>query len=97
MIDHYQRIGGWIREKLNALDIFTFRQISNFTKEDIVTVTEAIEYFPGRIERDEWILQARDLIRMLVKNLTSLSVYATEKVESITTGLVLHINTRLII
>jgi predicted flap endonuclease-1-like 5' DNA nuclease len=60
-------IGGWIREKLNALDIFTFRQISNFTKEDIVTVTEAIEYFPGRIERDEWILQARELIRIAGK------------------------------
>jgi predicted flap endonuclease-1-like 5' DNA nuclease len=60
-------IGGWIQEKLNALDIFTFRQISNFTKEDIVTVTEAIEYFPGRIERDEWILQARELIRIAGK------------------------------
>ena len=60
-------IGGWIYEKLNALDIFTFRQISNFTKEDIVAVTEAIEYFPGRIERDEWILQARDLIRIAGK------------------------------
>jgi|GEM_PF-596477 predicted flap endonuclease-1-like 5' DNA nuclease len=60
-------IGGWIQEKLNALEIYTFRQISNFTKEDIVTVTEAIEYFPGRIERDEWILQARELIRIAGK------------------------------
>ena len=60
-------IGGWIQEKLNALDIFTFRQISNFTKEDMVTVTEAIEFFPGRIERDEWILQARELIRIAGK------------------------------
>jgi len=60
-------IGGWIQEKLNALDIFTFRQISNFTKEDIVTVTEAIEFFPGRIERDEWILQSRELIRIAGK------------------------------
>jgi predicted flap endonuclease-1-like 5' DNA nuclease len=57
-------IGGWIREKLNALDIYTFRQIGNFTKEDIAEVTEAMEYFPGRIERDEWILQAKDLIRI---------------------------------
>jgi predicted flap endonuclease-1-like 5' DNA nuclease len=57
-------IGGWIQEKLNALDIYTFRQISNFTKEDIQAVTEAIEYFPGRIERDEWILQARELIKI---------------------------------
>lgn len=60
-------IGGWIKEKLNALDIYTFRQISNFTREDIVAVTEAIEYFPGRIERDEWILQARELVRIAGK------------------------------
>jgi predicted flap endonuclease-1-like 5' DNA nuclease len=57
-------IGGWIKEKLNVLDIYTFRQISNFTKDDVQIVTEAIEYFPGRIERDEWILQAKELIRI---------------------------------
>jgi predicted flap endonuclease-1-like 5' DNA nuclease len=57
-------IGGWIQNKLNALDIFTFRQISNFNKEDVHLVTEAIEYFPGRIERDEWILQAQELVRI---------------------------------
>jgi predicted flap endonuclease-1-like 5' DNA nuclease len=57
-------IGGWIKEKLNALDIYTLLQISNFTEEDVHTVTEAIEYFPGRIERDEWILQAQELIRI---------------------------------
>jgi len=60
-------IGGWIKEKLNVLDIYTFRQISNFTREDVVAVTEAIEYFPGRIERDEWILQARELVRIAGK------------------------------
>ncbi len=57
-------IGGWIKEKLNALDIYTFRQIGNFTEEDVHSVTEAIEYFPGRIERDEWILQAQELVRI---------------------------------
>jgi predicted flap endonuclease-1-like 5' DNA nuclease len=57
-------IGGWIKEKLNALDIYTLRQISNFTEEDVHMVTEAIEYFPGRIERDEWILQAQELVRI---------------------------------
>jgi predicted flap endonuclease-1-like 5' DNA nuclease len=57
-------IGGWIKEKLNVLDIYTFQQISNFTKDDVQIVTEAIEYFPGRIERDEWILQAKELIRI---------------------------------
>ncbi len=57
-------IGGWIRAKLNALGIYTFRQISNFTRDDINTVTEAIEYFPGRIERDEWIYQADEFVRI---------------------------------
>ncbi len=60
-------IGGWINQKLNALDIYTFRQISNFSEEDIHVVTEAIEYFPGRIERDEWVLQAHELIRIAGK------------------------------
>jgi predicted flap endonuclease-1-like 5' DNA nuclease len=57
-------IGGWINEKLSALDIHTFKQISNFTDEDVHSVTEAIEYFHGRIERDEWIHQAKDLVRI---------------------------------
>ncbi|MCF8226953.1 MAG: hypothetical protein K9J30_13835 [Bacteroidales bacterium] len=57
-------IGGWIRTKLNVLEIYTFRQISNFTQDDITVVTEAIEYFPGRIERDEWIYQAAEFVRI---------------------------------
>ena len=57
-------IGGWIRAKLNMLGIYTFRQISNFTQEDINIVTEAIEFFPGRIERDDWIVQADEFIRI---------------------------------
>jgi predicted flap endonuclease-1-like 5' DNA nuclease len=60
-------IGGWIKEKLNALNIFTFKQISNFTDDDVFLVTEAIEFFPGRIERDEWILQATELVRIAGK------------------------------
>jgi predicted flap endonuclease-1-like 5' DNA nuclease len=60
-------IGGWIMEKLNALDIYTFQQISNFTDADVDLVTDVIEYFPGRIERDEWILQATELVRIAGK------------------------------
>jgi predicted flap endonuclease-1-like 5' DNA nuclease len=60
-------IGGWIMEKLNALDIYTFKQISNLTEEDVKLVTDVIEYFPGRIERDEWIPQAQELVRIAGK------------------------------
>jgi len=57
-------IGGWIEKKLNALDIYTFKQIANFNNEDIDVVTDAIEFFPGRIERDEWVHQAKDLVQI---------------------------------
>lgn len=73
-------IGGWINAKLNALDIFTFRQISNFNEEDIEIVTDAIEFFPGRIERDEWIQQTRELIRIEIsmsEHLKQISVMKT--------------------
>jgi len=55
-------IGEWIQKKLNALDIYTYKQISNFIEEDEKSVTEAIEFFPGRIDRDEWVPQARELV-----------------------------------
>ena len=54
-------IGPFIEKKLNALGIYTFAQISRFTKEDVESVTKAIEFFPGRIERDNWVGQASKL------------------------------------
>ena len=56
-------IGPFIEEQLHRLDIYTFEQISKFTREDIEAVTEAIEFFPGRIERDEWVAQAGELAK----------------------------------
>ncbi len=54
-------VGPFIEEKLNSIGIYTFDQISRFTKEDIDTVTELIQFFPGRIERDNWTDQASKL------------------------------------
>lgn len=51
-------IGPFIEKKLNALGIYTFRQIANFTAEDEDIVNEAIEFFPGRIRRDNWSSQS---------------------------------------
>ena len=56
-------IGSWMEEKLNVLGIFTFRQIANFNNEDVAIVTESIEFSPERIERDEWVSQAKELIK----------------------------------
>ena len=55
-------VGPFLEEKLNALGIFTFRQISNFNEEDMDMVNEAIKFFPGRIKRDGWVRQAKDFI-----------------------------------
>jgi len=54
-------VGPFIEEKLNSIGIYTFDQISKFNKEDIDTVTELIQFFPGRIERDNWTEQAEKL------------------------------------
>lgn len=51
-------IGKSIEEKLNDIGIFTFKQISNFNSEDITKVTNLVKFFPGRIERDDWVGQA---------------------------------------
>ncbi len=54
-------IGPFIEEKLNGIGIYTFDQVSRFTREDIETVTALIQFFPGRIERDNWTKQAKKL------------------------------------
>jgi predicted flap endonuclease-1-like 5' DNA nuclease len=54
-------IGPFIEEKLNALGIFTFEQVGNMTSEIEEQVNKAIEFFPGRVKRDEWAKQAREL------------------------------------
>ena len=56
-------IGLWIEERLNMLDIYTFDQISKLTPEDVETITEILEISPGRIERDNWVSQARGLAK----------------------------------
>ncbi len=54
-------IGPYIEQKLNEIGIFTYDQISNFSIEDIRAVTQLIDFFPERIERDNWVGQANSL------------------------------------
>lgn len=51
-------IGNLIEKKLNAIGIFTFKQISNFNSSDIAKITDLISFLQGRIERDDWVGQA---------------------------------------
>ena len=54
-------IGPFIEEKLNALGITTYRQIANMDAKLEQQVNEAIEFFPGRVKRDQWAKQAKKL------------------------------------
>jgi len=62
--DDLQRIKGvgpFIEDKLNALGIYTFEQVGNMTSKIEEQVNVAIEFFSGRIKRDKWANQAKQL------------------------------------
>lgn len=54
-------IGSFLEKKLNALGIYTYEQVSQLDANLVDKVTTAIEFFPGRIERDDWVGQAKIL------------------------------------
>ena len=56
-------VGPFIEKKLNGVGIYTYAQISKFSAQDIEDLTESIKFFPGRIERDNWVQQAKDLMK----------------------------------
>jgi len=55
-------VGPYIEQKLNAIGIYTYEQLSELDAEQIRKITEAIQFFPGRIERDDWMSQAKSLM-----------------------------------
>ncbi|MEM9821867.1 MAG: hypothetical protein AAF985_12380 [Bacteroidota bacterium] len=55
-------IGPFIEDKLNDIGLYTFEQISQLDEELIETITNAIEFFPGRILRDDWVGQAKSIL-----------------------------------
>lgn len=55
-------VGPVLEGKLNALGITQFAQVAAFKKADITKVDEVLN-FRGRIERDEWIKQAKALVK----------------------------------
>jgi predicted flap endonuclease-1-like 5' DNA nuclease len=53
-------IGVLIEKKLNQLGVLTYEHIANWTAQDIERVSQSLD-FKGRIERENWIEQARIL------------------------------------
>ena len=54
-------IGPFIEKKLNEVGITSFHQLATMDQSEIDRVTAAIQFFPGRIERDNWVGQAKGL------------------------------------
>ena len=65
-VDDLKRIKGVgpvLENVLNSKGVYLFHQVANFTSADVAWVNEAIDAFPGRIERDGWVAQAQNLYR----------------------------------
>ncbi|TRZ45239.1 hypothetical protein [Robertkochia solimangrovi] len=60
-------IGPFIEKQLNSCGIYTFEQISRMEEEDMRQITRILEFFPGRIERDNWKKQAVDLMSVKIE------------------------------
>jgi len=61
-------IGAFIEQKLNTLGIYTFEQIANCTPQDVLLITDAIEFFSGQIKKDKWVTQAQKLKHSKAEN-----------------------------
>src|SRR5690606_27490443 len=54
-------VGPVLAEKLNSVGIYRFEQIANWTEGNVREFDELLS-FGGRIEREEWITQAKTLL-----------------------------------
>lgn len=55
-------VGPKLEQTLNELGIFHYEQVAKFKKKDIAWVDERLR-FKGRIERDNWVAQAKELAK----------------------------------
>jgi predicted flap endonuclease-1-like 5' DNA nuclease len=53
-------IGVLIEKKLNSMGVVSYDQIANWSSQDIDRISQVLD-FKGRIERENWVEQARIL------------------------------------
>ena len=54
-------VGVLIERRLNSLGIVSYDQIANWSSRDIERISQTLD-FKGRIERENWVEQARILV-----------------------------------
>ena len=72
-------VGPFIEARLNGINIYTFQQISKMTEQIEDDVNEAIEYFPGRVRRDEWVAQCKQFVAKTSKKAPAKKAPAKKK------------------
>ena len=55
-------IDKFVERKLNALEIISYEQISRMDAKNMEIINNAIEFPPGRIEKQGWVEKALDLM-----------------------------------
>lgn len=60
-------IGPVVSQGLNGMGIYHYHQIAAFSQQDIDAVNSELD-FPGRIEREDWIGQARRLVTVSARS-----------------------------
>lgn len=61
-------IGPFIEQKLNQAGVHTYDEISRWDNTTIQRITKKIQFFPGRIQDDNWVEQAARLSQMKLEN-----------------------------
>lgn len=56
-------VGPKLERLLNNIGVFYFWQVASWNTQDVHQVDDMLEVFKGRIERDEWVRQAKQLKR----------------------------------
>ncbi|MEV8465294.1 NADH-quinone oxidoreductase subunit NuoE [Fluviibacterium sp. DFM31] len=56
-------IGPKLEEALNEIGVYHFDQIAGWTEAEVAWVDENLIAFKGRVSRDDWVAQAKELIK----------------------------------
>lgn len=62
-------IGPVTEKALNDLGITSYSQLADLKRHDIETIADALQIFPGRIERDDWVGNARRQLEDVLEEL----------------------------
>ncbi|PRY37130.1 putative flap endonuclease-1-like 5' DNA nuclease [Spirosoma oryzae] len=56
-------INPMVERRLHAAGMYRFSQLAHLTPDDVYLLNEILEFFPGRVLRDNWVGQAKTLLQ----------------------------------